>query len=68
MIRYTSCAGEISRIEPLGIAGHVVTRAKRVPQPVREAFARSGFGREEVEWDPKTKTARRLEWHERYRL
>jgi hypothetical protein len=66
-VRYTASSGTISTIKPIGYGAHVVSIAKRVPKAVREAFEGPTFGRTEVEYDPKTRTARRVEFWDRYR-
>ncbi len=66
MIRYTSFAGTIARIEPLGYGGYAIVTATRVPAPVRATLKRAHFGGiTEVDWDPKTREAKIAPYWER---
>lgn len=59
MTRYTSFAGSIGRIKPLGFGGYSIEQAARVPEPVAVIFRtvhKSGIT--EVEWDNKTREAK----------
>ena len=68
MTRYTSFAGSIGRIKPLGIGGNSIEIAARVPEPVAAIFRTvTKSGVTEVEWDNKTREAKLVPYWERVR-
>lgn len=68
MTRYTSFAGSISRITPLGIGGYHIEQAARVPAPVQAVFRQvHKSGITEVDWDSKTREAKLVPYWERLR-
>ncbi len=65
MIRYTSFAGTLARIEPFP-GGYAVVRAARIPAPVRAVFREVHHGgTTEIDWDPKARKAKVVPYWER---
>jgi hypothetical protein len=68
MARYTSFAGSIGRIRPLGIGGYCIEQAARVPEPVAVIFRTVHKDSvTEVDWDHKTREAKLVPYWERTR-
>jgi len=68
MARYTSFAGSIGRIKPLGFGGYAIETAARVPEPVAVIFRDvHKCGITEVEWNAKTREAKIVPLWERLR-
>lgn len=67
-IRYIGTEREIDRIESRGWGSHSIWTPKRIPTAVRQAFQGLRYGRHEVEFDPKTRTARVLPYWDQWRI
>ena len=67
-LRYTGTERHIDRIESQGFGGHSIWTPKRIPRAVREAFKGLRVGRSEVEFDPKTRTAKVLPYWDMWRI
>ena len=68
VIRFIGTEQHISRIESAGWGSHTIWEPRRVPTVVREKFSGLTHGRHEVEYDPKTRTANIVPFHERWRI
>lgn len=68
MRRYIGTERQISRIESAGYGAHSIWEPQRVPRAVRERFAGLRHGRHEVEYDPKTRTAKLVPFYEMWRI